>query len=126
VLKGLVTAGAVLGVAAIFPESLVFPFFGVVLGLFSGILPGMAMSMPDRARPLVEWVAVVVTLGLGMAGFWVSPIYLVAAWVLHGIWGGLHAVTALGDPFPRSYPGFCLSFDTVMAGFVVYLWLLGT
>ncbi len=52
-LKGLLAGGVTMGVAAVFPEALVFPFFAAVLGLVAGVGPGMAMawraSYPARA-----------------------------------------------------------------------------
>lgn len=123
-LRGLVVGGLVLGVAAVFPEGLVFPFFVMILGLFSGVLPGVAMARPEESRPGLEWAAAVLVLGMGMAGLWLSPLYLVAAWLLHGLWGSLHRATARADILPAWYPGFCITFDLVMGGFVIYMWLV--
>lgn len=123
-LRGLVVGGLVLGVAAVFPEGLVFPFFVMILGLFCGVLPGVAMARPEESRPGLEWAAAVLVLGMGMTGLWLSPLYLVAAWLLHGLWGSLHRVTARADTLPAWYPGFCITFDLVMGGFVIYMWLV--
>lgn len=82
------------------------------------------MARPEESRPGLEWAAAVLVLGMGMTGLWLSPLYLVAAWLLHGLWGSLHRVTARADTLPAWYPGFCITFDLVMGGFVIYMWLV--
>lgn len=122
---GLLAGGITLGVAAVFPEELSFAFFAVVLGLAAGVYPGFAMASSEAGRPLIQWVAAVVFVSLGMVGLWVSPLILAAAWVLHAFWDFLHHTTALGDGVPKGYPAFCLSYDLLLAGFVAYMWAAG-
>jgi hypothetical protein len=125
VLKGLLAGGLTMGVAAVFPEALVLPFFAGVLGLVSGVYPGIAMADPMKGRPALEWTAAVTFLGLGLVGLWISPLLLAGAWLLHGVWSFLHYFTSLGDGAPEEYPKFCLSFDLVVAGFVAYMAVVG-
>lgn len=125
VLKGLLAGGITLGVAAVFPEGLVFPFLAVVLGLVSGVFPGLAMADPVGGRSRLHWVLALLLVALGMAGVWTSPVLLAGAFLLHGLWGFLHKFTALGDGIPEGYPAFCVSFDLVLAGFVLYMWSAG-
>ncbi|MFC1791917.1 DUF6010 family protein [Gemmatimonadota bacterium] len=124
-LKGLLAGGITMGVAAVFPETLVFPFFAVVLGVAAGIYPGMAMASSEGGYPAVEWMAALGFVAMGMVGLWVSPLYLAVAWLLHGLWDLLHHITALGDGIPEGYPGFCLAYDVVIGGFVAYMWAMG-
>ena len=124
-LKGLLASGITLGAAAIFPEAFVFPFFAVVLGLASGVFPGLAMADSGGGYPKVEWIMAVGFVALGMAGLWIAPGLLVSAWVLHGLWSMLHHFTALGDGIPEEYPRVCITFDLVIAGFVAYVWTVG-
>ncbi len=121
-LKGLLASGITLGLAAVFPEALVFPFFAAVLGLAAGLYPGLAMGNPQNGRPGVEWAAALVIVVLGLVGLWFSPLLLAAAWLLHALLDLAHAFTALGDGVPEGFPGFFLSFDLVVAGFVLYMW----
>jgi hypothetical protein len=125
VLKGLLAGGITMGVAAVFPEELSLAFFTVVLGLAAGVYPGFAMANPESGRPLIQWVAAVVFVSLGMVGLWISPLILAAAWVLHAFWDFLHHITALGDGVPEGYPAFCISYDLLLAGFVAYMWAAG-
>jgi len=125
VFKGLLAGGITMGIAAVFPEALVFPFFAAVLGLTAGVYPGIAMADPMKGRPALQWTAAGTFLGLGLVGLWISPLLLAVAWLLHGLWSLLHRFTGLGDGVPDGYPGFCVSFDLVMAGFVAFMWAAG-
>jgi hypothetical protein len=125
VLKGLLAGGITLGVAAVFPQELVFPFFAVVLGLVAGTFPGLAMAESEEGFPKLEWTVAVGLVAVGMAGLWRSPAYLAWAWIGHGLWSLLHRFTALGDGVGEEYPVVCLTFDLVAAGFVTYVWLVG-
>ena len=124
-LKGLLAGGITMGVAAVFPEALVLPFFAGVLGLLSGVFPGLAMANPEVGRPGLEWTAAIAFLGLGLAGLWGSSALLAVAFLLHGLWSVLHQITALGDGIPDGYPGFSFAYSLVTAGFVAYMWAGG-
>jgi hypothetical protein len=123
-LKGMLAGGISLGVAAVFPEALVFPLFAVVLGLVAGVEPGMAMRAPENGGVGLRWFAALVFVGLGLAGLAASPLFLAGAWFLHWVWHLLHRVTALGDGVPEGFSQFTLTFDLVVGGFVLYLWMV--
>jgi len=125
VLKGLLAGGITLGIAAVFPEPLLFPFLAVILGLVVGVFPGLAMANPQDGLAVVHWGVALGLMALGLAGLWVSPGLLAAAFLLHGAWSFLHKFTALGDEVPEGFPGFSISFDLVLFGFVAYAWLGG-
>jgi hypothetical protein len=125
VLKGLLAGGISVGIAAVFPEALIFPFFLAVLGLLSGVYPGLAMAPEGPGRAGLEWTAAVVLLAFGMVGLWVSPLFLVGAWLLRGLWDFLHFTTVLGEGIPEGFPGGCILYDLVVCGFVAYMWSAG-
>ena len=124
-LKGLLVGGLTLGVAAVFPEILVFPFLAVVLGVMSGAYPGMAMADPQAGSSPLHWFVAVVLATLGLAGLWTSPVLLGVAFLLHCLWSFLHHATAYGDGFPDGFPAFSIPFDLVLAGFALYVWSAG-
>ena len=124
-LKGLLAGGITLGVAAVFPEPLVFPFFAVILGLMAGVGPGLAMREPEEGRPTLQWIAAFVCVGSGLVGLWATPLFLAGAWLFHGIWSFLHQITGLGDDASEEYFRFSLTFDLVVAGFLTYMWTVG-
>lgn len=124
-LKGLLAGGITMGIAAVFPEALVLSFFVAVLGLTSGVYPGLAMTDHINGRPGLEWAAAITLVCLGLVGLWISPLFLAGAWLLHWVWSAAHYFTALGDGFPGGFPEFCLLFDLVIAGFVGYVGVVG-
>ena len=124
-LKGLLAGGITLGVAAVFPEALVFPFLAVVLGVLAGAYPGMAMADPRSGSVAVHWTVAALLTTLGLAGLWISPALLGCAFLLHCLWSFLHRSTALGDGMPEGFPSFSIPFDLVLAGFALYVWSAG-
>lgn len=120
-LKGLLAGGVTMGVAAVFPEALAFPFFTAVLGLAAGVGPGMAMADP-MASPGRQWVASIIILALAIVGLWLSYLLLAGAWVLFGLWSLLLPKTISTDAVPDGYPGFICSYSLVSAAFVAYMW----
>jgi hypothetical protein len=123
-LKGLLAGGIALGVAAVFPQALALSFFVVVLGLMAGVEPGMAMRIPEKGGVGFRWFVALVFVGLGLVGLAVNPLFLAGAWFLHWAWHLLHQVTALGDGVPEGFSQFSLTFDLVVGGFVIYLWMV--
>ena len=122
VLKGLLAGGITLGIAAVFPEPLVFTFLAIVLGLILGVYPGMAMASPGEGRPALQWGFALLVAAAALAGLWASPVFLMGAFLLHFAWSFLHKFTALGDGVPEGFPAFCVTFDLVLAGFSMFLW----
>ncbi|MBT8396771.1 MAG: hypothetical protein HKO65_16185 [Gemmatimonadetes bacterium] len=120
-LKGLLAAGVTLGIAAVFPEPLAFPFFAAVLGLVVGVYPGIAMALGEAGNPVSQWVVAVAILALGLLGLWQAPILLAGAFLFHAVWSVMHRITGLADGVTEGYPSFCVSFDLVMAAFVAYM-----
>jgi hypothetical protein len=125
VLKGLLAGGITLGVAAVFPEPLVFTFLAVVLGMLLGAYPGMAMANPEAGKPALEWAVALLIAATALAGLWASPLLLTGAFLLHCAWSFLHRFTALGDGVSEAFPGFSLTYDLVLAGFSIFVWSAG-
>ena len=124
-LMGLLTGGITLGIAAVFPPSLVLPFFAAVMGLTMGVGPGIAMGNPERGRIGLEWATTLFLMGLGLVGLWISPLLLGMALALHSLWSLLRRFTGLDEGLPEVYSRFCVSYDLVLAGFVTYIWAVG-
>jgi hypothetical protein len=121
VLKGLLAGGITMGVAAVFPEALVFPFYAGILGILAGVGPGLAMASQTRgATP--QWVEAVAVMALGLVGLWINPLLLAVAWVIHGLWSLFLPRTVSEDDVPESYPSFALFYALLSAAFVAYMW----
>jgi hypothetical protein len=120
----MLAGGITLGFAAVFPQPLMLPFFAVVLGLVAGVGPGMATGAPETHSSGFRWFVALAFVALGLVGLATNPLLLAGAWFLHWAWHLLHKVTALGDGVPEGFSQFSLTFDLVVGGFVVYLWMV--
>ena len=120
-LKGLLAGGITMGVAAVFPESLAFPFFAAILGLGAGVGPGLAMADPS-VSPGPQWVVAILILALGLVGLWISTLLLAGAWVIFGVWSLFLPKTISRDAVPEGYPGFVSAYAFVAASFIAYMW----
>jgi len=125
VLKGLLAGGITLGVAAVFPEPLVFTFLTVILGVLLGVYPGLAMANPEVGRPVLQWGVAVLITAVALTGIATSPLLLVVAFLLHGAWSLLQKFTALGDGVPEGFLGFSATYDLVLGGFSLFVWSAG-
>jgi hypothetical protein len=125
-LKGLLAGGITLGAAALFPETLVFPFLAVVLGLMLGVYPGVGMARPEDGHPNLQWAVAVLLGGAGLAGLWVSPVLLAGAFFSHFLWSLALEVTVLGSAVPSGFRRFSMTYDLVLGGFSIFVWVVGT
>jgi hypothetical protein len=121
VLKGLLAGGITMGVAAVFPEPVVFPFYSTMLGAGAGVGLGIAMGGPNSS-PTLHWLEAFVVIALGLIGLWIDAGFLVGAWIIHGIWCLCLPMTLSEDDIPEGYPAFAFGFSLVSASFVTYLW----
>jgi hypothetical protein len=121
VFKGLLAGGITMGVAAVFPEALAFPFFAALLGLGAGVGPGMAMAEPTASSG-IHWLVAVLIVSLGLVSLWVSTLLLAGAWVAFGLWSLLLPRTISRDAVPEGYPAFVSAYAFVSASFIAYMW----
>lgn len=74
-----------------------------------------------------EIVGVAIYGTMGLLGIRRSPLWLAAGWVLHPVWDlALHYFGPGGSFAPEAYTITCLSFDLVVAGYVVVAYKLGS
>lgn len=124
-LKGLLVGGVTLGLAALVPEPLVFPFLAVILGLILGVYPGMGMAIPEAGRPSLQWGVTFLLAATGIAGLWVSPVFLACAFFSHCLWSLVLEFTLLGSGIPQGFRRFSTTYDLVLAGFSIFVWAAG-
>lgn len=120
-LKGSLLALVTIGMSLMLPEELVYPFFALLLSLAAGVYVGFAVVDTSGTEYILQWVVALGFVGLGLIGIWISPYFLAAGWILHAIWDLLHHKHVLKTKTEEWYPPFCLSYDLVVAGFIIYL-----
>lgn len=81
---------------------------------------GFALSEGEPVWLLVEALGVAAYGGLAWLGLRRSSLWLAAGWALHPAWDiGLHLVGAGAAVAPEWYATACISFDLLIAGYIV-------
>lgn len=70
---------------------------------------------------LIETAFAIGFLLLAFAGFRTSLWIIAAALFSHGVFDFFHSYLVVNRGVPNWYPGFCLAYDVVAAGFLAYL-----
>lgn len=117
-LGGLLLGIAVGGAALMLPEARRNDFLAALLAVASGVYVGFASASPARERR-IQWAAALAFTGSGLAGAWLWPPLLAAAWIAHAAWDLWHHVADRPVRTLAGYPMLCLVFDLVVAGFVL-------
>ncbi len=116
-------AAATIAVLSPLPGPIQLAGLAILLGVAGGVYPGFAASAGNGQAPrglTLEWVVAVSFAVVALAGLAYGPVILAAGWTLHAVWDAAHHRERLGAPAPESYPWLCLSYDLVIAGYLVW------
>jgi hypothetical protein len=84
-------------------------------------------AVDGRSEVMLSEVAIAAVFIAGaVAGFKVSPWIAVVALGGHGVMDGFHHLLVHNAGVPRSWPGFCMSFDVTAAALVALVMLART
>ncbi len=93
----------------------------ITLGAIGAVYVGSALAEKQRSSILLETAIALACAVLALTGLWLSPMYLIAGYLLHGIWDFFHHPISVGAQISqRWYPPFCVGFDWAIA-FVIGL-----
>ena len=70
---------------------------------------------------LLESIAILVFLGISVAGFRTSLWLVVAALAAHGLYDFIHEYLIINPGVPAWWPPFCLAYDVVAAAYLAWL-----
>ena len=93
----------------------------LVLGLVAGIYIGFAVVDGRLAIFRIEAGVAAIFLSAAVAGLWVSPWLVPAAYAAHGFWDIAHH-RHVGTAMPRWYISFCAVFDWTFAAGLATIW----
>ena len=99
-------------------ERAFYPTVMCVIALYYALFAAISGSMQVLAH---ESPAILFFLALSVAGFRHSLWWTVAALALHGVFDLNHARWIHDPGVPAFWPGFCLSYDIVAAGYLAWL-----
>jgi len=80
---------------------------------------GFAVSDGSRQAVLIEGGVVLLYLALCACGLWVSPLFLVVGYVLHGLWDLVHQWQLVHTKMAAWYVPFCVTYDWIIAAFLL-------
>ncbi|NER80186.1 MAG: hypothetical protein F6K42_11510 [Leptolyngbya sp. SIO1D8] len=87
--------------------------YAVALAAIGAVYVGSALAEKRGRSIFLEAAIAIACIVLALTGLWVSPLALIAGYVLHGVWDFFH------HPIPqipqRWYPPLCVGFDWAIA-----------
>lgn len=115
-----------IGGALLLPEDLVAEYFALLLSFAAAVYVGFAEIDLESDETRLQWAVALGFVGIALLGLWISPWLLVIGWVLHTAWDLLHHRSVLETRTADWYPGACLAYDLIVAGFLTYwIWPTG-
>ena len=73
-----------------FPKQKTLELLVVILTIIASIYLGFALSDGRRKEIIIEISAMIFFIALAVLGMWISPYFLIAGYLLHGLWDIIH------------------------------------
>jgi len=119
---GTALAGCTYGATSLLPAEVRLPVHAVLLAGIAAVYVGFAIA-DGRTLFLVTQVAGVLAFGaLTVAGLSVHTGFLVAGYVLHGVWDVLHHRTDVPGRRAPWYIPLCLTYDWIVGAYLLLLY----
>ena len=117
---GGIVAAATCALSAILSDSAAFGFFAILLGMIGSVYLGFALNDGRMHALGAEYVGMVVFGAAAVAALSEDSAELLAAgYVGHALWDAVHHGRGLDTEMPWWYVPLCLSYDTVVAGYIL-------
>ena len=114
-----------LALAVWLPKQTALELLALFLTFIGGIYGGFALLDRRKREFVLETLGLLITFALAAAGLCVSPTYLAAGYIFHGVWDALHHPKGIQTVIPHGYAPFCMIFDLPVGAFILY-WELDT
>jgi hypothetical protein len=117
---GAVSAAPVLVLASLLSHDTAFGLLAILLGMIASVYLGFALQ-DGRIRTFqVEYAGIALFFALATVALAEeSAVLLAAGYFGHGIWDAIHHPRAVDTAMPWWYVPLCLSFDAVVAVYVL-------
>ncbi|MEL6269488.1 MAG: hypothetical protein AAFR22_06730 [Chloroflexota bacterium] len=89
--------------------------------LIASIYVGFGIADGRPRHLMIEIVGLTFFSGLTLLGLWVSPFWLVAGLMLHGVYDLIHHPGAIPTEIAAWYPPFCAIYDWLVGGYLLLL-----
>ena len=100
--------------------------YAVAFVAIGAVYVGSALAEKRGRSILLETAIAIACIALAPIGLWVSPLALIAGYILHGIWDFFHHPVHVGAQITqRWYPPLCVGFDWAIALIITLQYSLG-
>jgi hypothetical protein len=100
-------------------ERVALYLLALFLSATGAVYPGAALADPTRKSGPTEVSVFVLMFAASVAGLVASPVWLAVGYAAHGLWDVFHEPHRVGAKIVKWFPPLCLSFDLVVAAFVL-------
>ena len=108
-------------VTLLLPKERALDLFALLLFGIAAIYIGFAFADGNWTSVNIQSAAAVVFLIIAALGMWVSPLFLVAGYIGHGLWDYLHHIKIIKMRVVSWYPPFCVAYDWLVAALILFL-----
>src|SRR5262245_7358298 len=125
-----IATGIVVGIATLLPHPLLPPdlslsLAAIVMGMVAGVYFGFAVMRGNNFQQQVEFNVSLLFVIAALLGVWVSPWFIPAAFLAHGLWDSAHHNRANLRlvSIPQWYIPWCVIIDIIVGIGLIVLWL---
>lgn len=119
---GVVLALLTISFILMFPKQKILELLVILLAVIASIYLGFALSDGRKREIMIEISGMFFFLALAIFGLWISPYFLIAGYLIHGVWDVIHNHKIIQTEVVEWYKILCLVYDWVIAIFIL-LWL---
>ena len=124
-----IATGIAVGVATLVPHPFLPPdlslsLAAIVLGMVAGVYFGFAVIRGDNFQQQVEFSVTFLFVIAALLGVWISPWFIPAAFLAHGLWDYAHHNRANLRlvSIPQWYIPWCVIIDVIVGIGLIVLW----
>ena len=106
------------------PSDVSYAFAALLISLIAGIYVGFAVVADDISQIALQLAVALSFMSSALIAWLVSPVWIAAVYVAHGVWDAAHHFEISQTRFPKWYIPFCAFYD-VIAGlglFLIWTW----
>ncbi len=119
---GFLSATATITFALLIPKSMALELLSSVLWSIAAVYFGFVLIDGRKRELLIEIGNMVMTFAFALLGLWVAPYWLAVGYFAHGLWDAIHRPRGIQTKIPLWYVPFCMSYDWMIAGFIILWW----
>lgn len=121
-ISGIVLALLTISFLLMLPERNILDMLVILLTAIASIYLGFALSEGRKKEIIIEISAMFVFIAIAILGLWISPYFLIAGYLMHGLWDIVHNPGMIRTEVVEWYKVLCMSYDLVMAIFI-FVWM---